>query len=371
MIQASVAALPIAPAGAAKATNPAAESPLFLDALGRALVGAGSAGELGPGKGGGLLGVLLAGNVAANPFPAGLAATLNSTDAAGEQAEADSDAFLLAMAPFMAQGDLLPAPVTAGKHTGTSAATPVGGKRLPLALADFAGRGGPAGDDSSLFDAKAGLDPSKVLMKDVGLAATLTENAALPRLLGAASGGLSGDQANLLAPGLAQGSTMTAPQAHPMLAAQAFPVSPDKVSLPMQAAFGAPGWQQEFADKLVWMTGRQGHVAELVLNPPSLGSVEVRLNLSGGEAGAQFYSPHASVRDAIEAALPRLRDLMAEAGLALGEAMVSNQPFHQRHSGQDKTESTASGQTGVGTPLSALDGAHQRHLGAGLVDFYA
>jgi flagellar hook-length control protein FliK len=158
------------------------------------------------------------------------------------------------------------------------------------------------------------------------------------------------------------------PAALPAVTSPQVPV--DRTVLPMQTPLGMPGWQQEFADKLVWMSGRQGQVAELILNPPALGSVEVRLNLSGGEAGAQFYSPHAAVRDAIEAALPRLRDMMAEAGLALGEAMVSNQPFQHRNPGQAAGQA-APGHDTVGAAEQHLEGARSYRLGAGLVDYYA
>lgn len=108
--------------------------------------------------------------------------------------------------------------------------------------------------------------------------------------------------------------------------------------LSMRSAMGTSGWQQEFGDKLVWMTGKQNQMAEMILNPPSLGAVEVRLNLVGGEASAQFYSANANVRDAIEASLPRLRELMQDAGIALGNTTVSDQSFNQ----QEKQNARAS-----------------------------
>lgn len=98
----------------------------------------------------------------------------------------------------------------------------------------------------------------------------------------------------------------------------------------MQNGLGSAGWTQELGDKLLWVVGRQGQTAELILNPPSLGTVEVRLNLSGGDATAQFFAASSQVRDALEAALPRLRELMDGAGISLGQAMVSDQSFAQQ-----------------------------------------
>lgn len=144
-----------------------------------------------------------------------------------------------------------------------------------------------------------------------------------------------------------------------------------KLVLGMQSGFGAPAWQQELGDKVVWLAGRHGQMAELVLNPPSLGAVEVRLNLSGQEATAQFFSANPNVRDAIEAALPRLREMMASAGIAMGEAMVSDQSFGQR----DKAEQGPGfSHGGMSTLSSAEEGQSTlaiRVSGTSLLDFFA
>jgi flagellar hook-length control protein FliK len=133
--------------------------------------------------------------------------------------------------------------------------------------------------------------------------------------------------------------------------------------------FGQAAWSSELADKVVWLSGQRGQVAELSLSPPSLGGIEVRLNLTGQEAGAQFFSANPSVREAIEAALPKLREMMAEAGLTLGQAMVSSEPFRQHQAapqqtrpgraGGDQDESVALAGTLAG-PVSRV----------GLVDLY-
>lgn len=115
--------------------------------------------------------------------------------------------------------------------------------------------------------------------------------------------------------------------------------SPEKVVIGMQSGFGTTAWHQELGDKLVFMAGRQGQMAELILNPPSLGAVEVRLNMNGSEASAQFFSANSNVRDAIEAALPKLREMMQGAGIELGNASVSDQSFDQR----DQAEQGKSG----------------------------
>ena len=93
-------------------------------------------------------------------------------------------------------------------------------------------------------------------------------------------------------------------------------------SLPVRTPVNAHGWDGEVGDKLVWMIGRQEQRAELVLNPPQLGRVEVSLTMNAGQTNAMFVSANPAVRDALEAALPRLREILSDAGVTLGQAQV-------------------------------------------------
>lgn len=146
----------------------------------------------------------------------------------------------------------------------------------------------------------------------------------------------------------------------------------DKVEIHIQSNLGSQAWQREVGDRLVWLAGRQGQSAELILNPPSLGAIEVRLNLSGGEASAQFFSANPNVREVLESALPRLREMLGSAGIALGEAMVSNQSF----SHQDGARQGGSGQAGGGG-FAASDNADAQSAsgtqsrGTSLLDYFA
>ena len=85
-------------------------------------------------------------------------------------------------------------------------------------------------------------------------------------------------------------------------------------------------WADEFSQKITWLaSSNKDQTAELHLNPPQLGPVDVVIKVSGDQATALFTSPHAAVRDAIEQAMPRLRDMMADNGIMLGNATVSDQ----------------------------------------------
>jgi flagellar hook-length control protein FliK len=142
----------------------------------------------------------------------------------------------------------------------------------------------------------------------------------------------------------------------------------------IETPVGAPGWNTEFAQKIVWIAGEKQQLAELHVNPPDLGALSIKLSISDNQTNAIFTSPHSEVRDAIESALPRLREVLAESGIALGNASVTAdsprdgsafdqsrqpQPFLADRPGADAAED----------PLATPTVIHSR--GNALVDLFA
>ncbi|WP_341675306.1 flagellar hook-length control protein FliK [Niveibacterium sp. SC-1] len=82
-------------------------------------------------------------------------------------------------------------------------------------------------------------------------------------------------------------------------------------------------WANEVGDRMVWMAGKKLDEAQLVLTPPHLGRVEIKLSISGDQATAAFTAATPAAREAIEQSLPRLREVMSAAGLDLGQVNVS------------------------------------------------
>jgi flagellar hook-length control protein FliK len=101
---------------------------------------------------------------------------------------------------------------------------------------------------------------------------------------------------------------------------------------PMTQAFNHPEWQNEFSEKIVWMHSKSMQAAELRLNPQNLGPITIRIDVSQDQATIAFTAQHASVREAIEAAIPRLREMLSGQQINLAEVNVSQQDLsEQRH----------------------------------------
>ncbi len=98
---------------------------------------------------------------------------------------------------------------------------------------------------------------------------------------------------------------------------------------------GQRGWDAEVGQKVVMMVNRLESRAELTLTPPQLGRVEVSITVHGDQTSAAFVSASPAARDALEQALPRLREILAEAGITLGQASVNAES--PRRDGNDTT----------------------------------
>lgn len=153
--------------------------------------------------------------------------------------------------------------------------------------------------------------------------------------------------------------------------------APAQVTQAPAAALNTPlgqrGWDQGLGDHLVWMAGQKQQVAELHLNPPEIGPLKITLTLNDDQASAQFVSAHAVVREAIETAMPRLREMLADSGITLGDTSVSAEAFREQTQQDPRRESHGyAAQHGIAlTDSGNFARRTQLHLGQGMVDTYA
>jgi len=168
-------------------------------------------------------------------------------------------------------------------------------------------------------------------------------------------------------PGTGQSGLAVAPDLVPPRGAA---VVSEAVSVPV----GERGWERAFGERVVWLVGQQIQSAEVRLNPPHLGPVEVRLSLTGQDANISFTVAHGATRDAIEQAIPRLRELFAEHQLQIVNVDVGQRDASSQASQGDRRGQGSSPSAGVGTSTSATGAESvasvQRGGLPGLVDEY-
>jgi flagellar hook-length control protein FliK len=137
---------------------------------------------------------------------------------------------------------------------------------------------------------------------------------------------------------------------------------------------GTPAWDQALGQKIVWMAHGGEQTATLTMNPPDLGPMQVVLSVSNNQATVDFMSAQPEVRQALENALPRLREMMGESGVQLGQANVSA-GSQQQFAGSGEHNSGRRGKGNDGTAVD--DSAPQLRQGVvriardGVVDTFA
>ena len=98
-------------------------------------------------------------------------------------------------------------------------------------------------------------------------------------------------------------------------------------------AVGSPGWDQAVGQKVVWMASGGLQSASLTLNPPDLGPLQVVLHVHNDQADATFITAQPEVKQALEAAMPKLREMLDASGIQLSQATVNTGLPNQQQGG--------------------------------------
>ena len=151
--------------------------------------------------------------------------------------------------------------------------------------------------------------------------------------------------------------------------------APNEIASPKLApTVGTTAWNQALGEKVVWMATGAQQTATLTLNPPDMGPLQIVLNLANDQATASFFSAQPEVRQALEAAFPRLKEMMNEAGIQLEQATVSADTPRQDDTSDRQAQRAIPPIAGMDDAISA--GLHPIHApgqqsGRGLVDTFA
>ncbi len=151
---------------------------------------------------------------------------------------------------------------------------------------------------------------------------------------------------------------------------------PPAPGLRVETPLGQPGWRDEVGQKLTWMASNGRQQAELILNPPQLGRIEVTLTLDADRASVSFATPHAAVRETLENSMWRLREMLADSGVTLGQTHVGADSGNYRNPmRQDNDRPASTRYAGVGhvatVGLPGGESAWRATAGRGMVDVFA
>ncbi|PCI22410.1 MAG: hypothetical protein COB62_01390 [Piscirickettsiaceae bacterium] len=108
----------------------------------------------------------------------------------------------------------------------------------------------------------------------------------------------------------------------------------DKPLLTVDTPMTSPRWANDFNQHVQWMVNKSMTAAQIRLNPQQLGPIEVRVHMNNDQATISFTAQHGATREAIDAALPRLREMLSEQQVGLVDVNVSQHSFAEQHQQQ-------------------------------------
>lgn len=106
-----------------------------------------------------------------------------------------------------------------------------------------------------------------------------------------------------------------------------------------------PEAAQQMVDKVQVMMNQKSLVADIRLDPPHLGGMKIRVDMSGEAASVNFVVQTQQAREALEQATPRLRELLDEQGIELGQSSVEQEAKQQSNANGNEKMASRSGGT--------------------------
>ena len=134
-------------------------------------------------------------------------------------------------------------------------------------------------------------------------------------------------------------------------------------------------WTPALGARLMTMVANDVQHARIQLDPPELGSLEIRMQVQNDQASVQVSAQSHQVKDVLDSSAQRLRDALAAEGIELNDFSVSADSGGQgRDSGSDGSDGGDNGYaSGSGVEGDEVAGATEAHIPApdSLLDTFA
>ncbi|EKO3574806.1 flagellar hook-length control protein FliK [Vibrio metschnikovii] len=231
--------------------------------------------------------------------------------------------------------------VSAALATQSAAASPVGASQTIAAPVSTA-MSNPTSLDAEMSSTTAVNRAAGQAMAQPDLVNTQAANAALvsSMLLAGAAGktrSASDSDDTSLAQQIAATATQSGVSSSTPLRHEATPIQAQPLPLMLNKGLVA----DEMAERIQMMMSKNLKNIDIRLDPPELGRLHIRMNMHADGASIQFTVTNAQARDALEGAMPRLREMLAQQGVQLADTSVQ-----QQSSGQQQGYAAERGQSG-------------------------
>lgn len=140
-------------------------------------------------------------------------------------------------------------------------------------------------------------------------------------------------------------------------------------ALEIPATLGSPQWTDQFAEQVVWVGQSSSQSAVIKIHPEDLGPLEISVKVVDDLASVTIISHSSHVREMVDQAVPRLREMMAENGLNLANTSIGSDGKSRQS--QQESGGSERGGSGYVTDEKVLPSATPKKASKGLVDYFA
>ncbi|SMY33167.1 Flagellar hook-length control protein [Photobacterium malacitanum] len=115
---------------------------------------------------------------------------------------------------------------------------------------------------------------------------------------------------------------------------------------------------EQVHERINMMMAKNLKQVDIRLDPPELGKIQIKLNITQDQASVQFTVNNSQTRDMVEQAMPRLREMLQQQGLQLAQSSVQ-QETPQQFSGQHNHHAADSQSGKQSSSIAATEGQLQ------------
>lgn len=147
------------------------------------------------------------------------------------------------------------------------------------------------------------------------------------------------------------------------------PIGLQSIPIPVRS----PQWGQALGQRVVFMANNQLQQAQITLNPERLGPVQVKLHMDKEQqVHVTMTAQHGTTREAMENALPRLREMLEQSGINLGSVDVGDNKQFSENNASDSDANHAQAQADGDEADLTNDMSPSKVIATdNIVDFYA
>lgn len=149
----------------------------------------------------------------------------------------------------------------------------------------------------------------------------------------------------------------------------------NRPTLEIPQRIGTAQWDTAVGQKIILMSKGDISSATIEINPPELGPMTIKIKIENGETSASFLAEQPEVRKALEDSIPKLREVLSDAGITLGETTIGNNTDDDKKSsfshGREQNNRSRTDPSTPGEIENAMEQQAALSISSALVDTFA